>query len=181
MATELVHRAVDRVPQRCRPIFLQVAMQRLEQRIAVRRDVVRLDDDVLAEVPDAESIVGQHAVDERSAARTSSSKFGFMLPLRSSSMMAVIGWISFEKTVSSCFTPLSSTSKLSRVRSGANNRQESTRHGELHQGWHVHHTFQVARKLSMGTRDLCLVRATCLARRPTHDIPYLCLSLLRLS
>ena len=62
---ELVDRPVDRVPQRRRPVSLQIAVQHLEQRIAVRREVVRLDDDVFAEVADAEPILREHAVDER--------------------------------------------------------------------------------------------------------------------
>ena len=53
-----------------------------------------------------------------SAACSSSSKLAFMLPLRSSSMIRVIGWTSLANRVSGCGLPLSSIVKSSRVRSG---------------------------------------------------------------
>jgi hypothetical protein len=53
-----------------------------------------------------------------SAARSSRSKFGFMLPLRSSSITTVMGWMSLAKRVSVCRLPSSSTAKSPAVRSG---------------------------------------------------------------
>jgi len=70
-----------------------------------------LEDDVFAEVADAEPIFLEHSADECVRGANLQLRFGFMLPLRSSSRIPVIGWMSFEKTVRSCLTPLSSTSK----------------------------------------------------------------------
>ena len=62
---------------------------------------------------------GPIAPTKASAARSSRSKFGSMLPLRSSSMTTVIGCTSFENSVRSCRLPLSSIAKSARVRSGS--------------------------------------------------------------
>ena len=122
---QLVDRAVDRIPQRRRPIALQVAAQHLEQRLAVRREVVGLDDDVFAEVADAEPPRRSMPLDERFRGADLQPEFGFMLPLRSSSMMPVIGWTSLEKTCQFLPCRCRRLSKLSRVRSGASRPCES--------------------------------------------------------
>ena len=55
----------DRVPQRRRAVLLQLGVENPDERVAVRRELRRIDLDAVAEAADARFVVGQHRADER--------------------------------------------------------------------------------------------------------------------
>jgi hypothetical protein len=62
---QLVDAPVDRVPQRRRPVFLQFRPEDLDQLVAIRRELVGIDLDVLREAADASLVGRQHRLHER--------------------------------------------------------------------------------------------------------------------
>jgi hypothetical protein len=84
----------------------------------IGREVAGIDLNPVRKAADASLVGFLQCVDESLGRCSTNRKFARMLPLRSSSTTAVMGWIVFANNVMSCRLPLSSIAKASRARSG---------------------------------------------------------------